>query len=622
MNPLIPCLLRSSNNFPPFFAASLIFTRKSINYLMGFWMFLLLAYIVLSISLFFLFPKVGIPAWKGLAPGLNIVEWAKVVGRKPTHALWMLVPIVNIFTYSGLAIDMVRSFKHLGFWQSVLAVLFTPFYFLYLAFSKKETYDGPAWQKEHEYRAQLEQARKDGNTKLLTKLTNTSPYKKSALREWTEAIIFAVFAAAFIRMFLIEAYVIPTSSMEGSLLTGDFLFVSKAHYGIRMPQTIAMLPLLHNRIPVVGGESYLKKPSLKYKRLPALEKLDRNDPVVFNYPEGDSVFVFPHRTWSIYDYKRGGLPQQDNQAIAARQKKLVVRPMDKMDHYIKRCVAMPGDSLQIINRQLYVNGKPGEELRFVQYIHHLRSPNGPFNDKSFGKWGISQEDILKKDPNSNSMLVILNKEQVEKIRQLDPSIQAAPCKRFFVTTPPNYDPAGFAAAGIDNANLTQSIGANSYLMYLTDDEAAKIKEDTTLQVNPFVLDAGRMFPHDATNHPDWTVDDYGPLYVPAKGATVKLDPVSIAFYRRIISVYEGNTLQEKDGQFIINGKPADTYTFQQNYYWMMGDNRHNSEDARVWGYVPEDHIVGKPLFIWFSTREGNFRKGINWNRIFSSANKK
>ena len=589
---------------------------------MGFFTTLLLLYMLLSLSFYFLFPKAGIPAWKGLVPGLNLAEWAKAVGRKPAHAAWLLFPIVNIFIYAGLAIDMIRSFRHLGFWQSLLAVLFAPFYFLYLAFSKNEKYDGPALIREKEYRAQIDRAKEEGHTKQVAKLVANNPYKKSQVREWTEAIVFAVFAAAFIRMFLIEAYVIPTSSMEGSLLTGDFLFVSKAHYGIRMPQTVAMLPLLHNRLPVIGGESYLRKPSLAYRRLPPIEKIDRNNPVVFNYPEGDSVYVFPYRTWSVYDVRRGSLPPFDNQAVATGKKKLVVRPMDKMDHYIKRCVALPGDSIQIINRQLYVNGKPAQDPTHVQFIHHLRSPSGPINEKNFSKWGISQEDILKKDAANNSMLVILSAGQVTELKKSDPAITAAPCKRFFVTLPANYGGEAFTTSGIDDANVTQNVGPNSFLMYLSDDEASKLKEDSVVRISPFILDAGRLFPHDATNHPNWTVDDYGPLYVPAKGATVSLDPVSIAFYKRVLTVYEGNTLEEKDGQFIINGQAADSYTFKQDYYWMMGDNRHNSEDARVWGYVPEDHIVGKPLFIWFSTREGNIRKGINWSRILTSASKK
>jgi signal peptidase I len=551
---------------------------------MGFWTLLLIAYILLSISLYFLFPKMSVPAWKGLVPGLNMVEWAKVVGRKPAHAAWLLFPIVNIFIFAGLAIDTIRSFGHLGFWQSVLSVLFAPFYFLFLAFQAGTKYEGPAWAREMEYRHQIEEAHKAGNTKQLNKLLANNPYKKSATREWAEAIIFAVFAATFIRMFLIEA----------------------------------MLPLLHNRIPQLGMESYLRKPSLKYKRLPAFESIDRNDPVVFNYPEGDSVYVFPHRTWSIYDYRRGSLPPTDNQEISNGKAKLVARPTDKMDHYIKRCVALPGDSLQIINRQLYINGKPAQNPKYIQFIHHLKSPGRPINDSQFSKWGVSKEDVLKRDAASNSMLVILNETQVEKIRQMDQSISAAPCNRYFVTVPVNYDPTGFVTAGIDNANISQAFGPNSYLMYLTDKEAEAIQKDTAITVNPFILEAGRLFPHDPENHPDWTVDNYGPVFVPKRGTTVKLNSVSMPFYRRVIAVYEKNKLEEKDGKYYINGKQADSYTFTQDYFWMMGDNRHNSEDARVWGFVPENHIVGKPLFIWFSTREGSFTNGINWNRIFRS----
>jgi signal peptidase I len=588
---------------------------------MGFWSVLIIWYLLLSISLYFLFPKAGISAVKGLIPGLNMMAWSAMVGRKKIHALWLLFPIVNIFIYAALAIDTIRSFRHYGFWASVLAVIGAPFYFMYLAFQPKEQYGEPAWLDEQAYKVKLDKARADKNTRELGKLRLQAAFKKSPLREWTEAIIFAVFAASFIRMFLLEAYVIPTSSMEGSLMTGDFLFVSKVNYGIRMPQTVAMLPLVHNRTPLIGGESYLRKPSLDYRRMPALETIDRNDPVVFNYPEGDSVYVFPHRTWSIYDYRRGATSPMDNQQISTGQSKLVVRPVDKKDHYIKRCVAIPGDSVQIINRQLFVNGKAAENPKYLQFIHHLRSSSGPLNEKPFSKMGISQEDVLKKDPATGSMLIILNEEQAASLRKMDPGVVTGPAKRYTVTAPMNYDMANVASAGVDNANLAQMLGPSTYLMYLTDEQAAQLLQNDSLKVSAFVLDAGKQFPHDPANHIDWTMDDYGPLFVPKKGATVKLDTISMPFYYRIITVYEQNTLDYKDGKFFINGKQSDSYTFKQDYYWMMGDNRHNSEDARVWGYVPEDHVVGKPLFIWFSTREGNMAKGINWNRIFRSASK-
>jgi len=538
--------------------------------------FLIIYYLLLSLSLFFLFPKAGEAGWKGLVPGYNFVVWCRLVGRKEIHAIWLLIPIVNIFIYAGLAIDMVRSFQKYTFWHSVLAVLFTPLFFFYLAFQKEESYDGPTLVKEQAYKEKLKEAQENNKAQQVKRLLAQNPYKKTQLREWAEAVIFAVFAAAFIRMFLIEAYVIPTPSMEDSLMVGDFLFVSKVNYGIRTPQTIAMVPLLHNRIPQLGLESYLRKPQLAYNRLPALESIDRNEPVVFNYPEGDSVYVFPDRTWSIYDYRRGAIqnPAYIRQ-IKTDRKKLVVRPLDKKDHYIKRCIGLPGDSLQIINKQVHINGAPVENPSQMQFVYRVSSPNGPINLRRFEDWGISINDgmggagdILS--GTAENMIVVLTEDQKEKVRQMDASIRVQP-----IDWPADQD--------------------------------------------------GKFFPHDPEHFGPWTWDNYGPIHIPAKGETVPLKPESVAMYERAITVYEGNTLEFRDDTFLLNGEPAESYTFQQDYYWMMGDNRHNSEDSRVWGYVPEDHVVGKPLFIWFSLRNNKLfgeGGGIRFDRLFSSATKK
>jgi signal peptidase I len=528
-------------------------------------MFLIISYILLSVSLYLVFQKAGEAGWKGLVPGLNFMVWCKLIGRKTTHAIWLLVPIVNLFIFVGMAIDLVRSFGKYQLWHSAVAFIYAPLAFFDLGLSKNEKFLGPTLSAERAYRLQLHEAFEKNDQRTFKKLEAANPYKKSASREWIEAIVFAVFAAAFIRMFLIEAYTIPTSSMEGSLNVGDFLFVSKAHYGIRTPKTVLMVPLLHNRIPKLNRESYIAKPDIPFKRLPALETIDRNDPVVFNYPEGDSVYVFPERTFSVYDYRRGAITPMRGMQIKTGQAELMVRPLDKKDHYIKRCVAIPGDTIQVKDRQLYINGAPALNPKNLQFTYTVTFPSS-INTKDFSDWGISQEDIRAQG--TNYMILVLSEDQINKLKALDPAVTVSP----------------FDMSAIDR-------------------------------------DPNHLFPHDPMHFQSWSVDNYGPVWVPRKGATITLTPESIALYRRVISVYEGNKLEEKEGKFIINGQETTQYSFKMDYYWMMGDNRHNSEDSRVWGFVPADHIVGKPLFIWFSLKEGSLKKGINWNRIFTTASK-
>ncbi len=520
-------------------------------------------YILTSVSLYFLFPKAGVDAWKGLVPVLNFVEWCKIVGRPSWWAALIFVPIVGIFIYAGLCVDMVRSFGKFKFFDSFLAVVLTPLSFIPLAMSDAK-YEGPVLTQEADFMNQLRTASENGETALVKKLQRQNKYRKTWGREWTESIIFAVFAAAFIRMFLIEAYVIPTPSMEGSLLVGDFLFVSKAHYGIRTPQTIAMLPLLHNRVPIVGGESYFKKPSLPYYRLPALETITNNDPIVFNWPVGDSVFVTKRRPYTVNQVMR------DQQAYTSsdpelrtmiKKKQYITRPIDKKDHYIKRCIAKAGDTLQIRNKQVYIDGVKVQNPKETQFLYRVQFSNANINFKALEKHGITDAD--KAGGNYGYFLTDL---QVEKMKEIDPNV---------IITP-----------------------------------------------HPQKVEPLQLFPHDPKNFGRWSVDNYGPIWIPKAGETVSLTPQNIALYRRVINVYEGNeSYEEKNGQYIVNGKPITEYTFKQDYYWAMGDNRHNSEDSRAWGFVPHDHIVGKPLFIWFSTKNGSIFNGIRWNRLFTGANK-
>jgi signal peptidase I len=496
-------------------------------------------------------------AWQGLVPGLNFVLWAEKIGRKKSYAAWLLFPIVNIFIFCGMAVDLVRSFNKLTFLDTAIAVIYAPISFFRIALSDKDKYIGPILKLEADYKAKIMAASQSGDNYKLQKLKAQNPYTKSGGREWVESVVFAVFAAAFIRMFLIEAYVIPTPSMEGSLLVGDFLFVSKAHYGIRTPMTVAMVPLLHNRIPGLETESYLESPSLPYKRLPAINEIEHNAPIVFNWPVGDSVYLSPSRSWSVGQIRRD--PSIMNQDRSLRKmvqnKEYITRPLDKKDHYIKRCIGLPGDSLQIINRQVYINGEVAENPSQMQFLYKITS-QGSVNLKKLDEWGVNIQE-------------------------------------------------GNASAGI---------------FFMTPDQAEKVKA-IGAKVDYFQLPAKDLFPHDPVNFSGWTNDNYGPIYIPKKGETVQLDLNVLALYRRVIKVYEGNDLKVDKGQILINGEVATSYTFKQDYFWAMGDNRHNSEDSRAWGFVPHDHIVGKPLFIWFSTKNGNIGNGINWNRIFTSANK-
>jgi signal peptidase I len=326
---------------------------------------------------------------------------------------------------------------------------------------------------------------------------------------------------------------------------------------------------------MVDGESYLSKPSLPYRRLKAIESVDRNDPVVFNLPVGDSVFVFPDRTWTVEDFRYGAVRESNPQyhtQIESGMKKLVVRPVDKKDHYIKRCIGVAGDSLQIVNRQVFINGKPATNPSTLQYMYIVTMPSSLVNTSSFSDWGIASTDFQPLDPG-----------------------------RF---------------------------PANSFLLFATDEEKAKVQGlDAGVVIEPINFDSlpqspYKLFPHAPEYFSGWTLDNYGPVWIPKAGETVKLTPANLAMYRRCITVYEGNQLEERDGAVFINGSKVTSYTFKLNYYWMMGDNRHNSEDARFWGFVPEDHVVGKPLFIWFSLKENSLAKGVNWKRIFTSADKR
>jgi len=428
------------------------------------------------------------------------------------------------------------------------------------------------------------------NWKWWKQIKNKTLYQ---VMEWIDAIVFALVAVYFVNIYLFQNYAIPTSSLEKSLLIGDHLYVSKVAYGPRKPMTPLTMPLTQNTFPG-GGKSYFDKPQWPYDRVKGFGKIKLNDIVVFNYPSGDTVVTNPHVIdYYIQAYKEGRdycnnmlHKYYDPDTLTALQQrrmydyyyrlgrqiitqhedmfgKVITRPVDRRENYVKRCVGLPGQTLEIKDGIIYLDGVANKQPDAVQhnYVVRLLKP--------------IPDDLRKKmDLSSDGLKQTYNRK------------------------------------GIVEIPLTQS--AKEIL------ESRKDIADTLVRRTWSKADTEGMFPHNMNT--GWTIDDYGPIWIPAKGATIELSLENLPLYERIIKVYEGNDLKvDRNGTILINGEAATSYTFNMDYYWMMGDNRHNSLDSRYWGYVPEDHIVGRPVFIWLSLDQdkhwGQIGK-IRWNRLF------
>ena len=384
--------------------------------------------------------------------------------------------------------------------------------------------------------------------------------KQTKTVEWIDAIIFAVVAASFIRIFFFEAYVIPTSSMEKSMLVGDYLFVSKVAYGPKLPNTPISFPFVHQSMPLSNYKvnsyvEWIKKP---YKRLAGFRKVKNDDVVVFNFPAGDTVALnYPsHNYYELcmrYGYEN---VNKDQRSFG----KVISRPVDKRENYIKRCVAIPGDVLKIVDGEVYINDVPQKDIENKQYEYVITTNGSLLNKRVLSNIGISFEDQQNSLHRNNQYVLPLTKAMADEISKLSNVISV---QRVIY-------PAGTA--------------------------------------DKFI------FPHSA-NYP-WNVDNFGPLWIPKKGASIDLSMENLPIYERIIDVYEAHDLSVKDSTIYIDGEVASSYTFAMDYYWMMGDNRHNSADSRFWGFVPEDHIVGEAAIIWMSMdKDKSFPKKIRFNRI-------
>jgi signal peptidase I len=419
----------------------------------------------------------------------------------------------------------------------------------------------------------------------LSKKVNWTPWKKREGKnhwaiEWLDALIFAVVAVTIINIFLFQNYKIPTPSMEKSLLVGDHLYVSKVAYGPRIPQTPLAIPFMQHTIPGTYNKSFVEWIKLPYKRLDGWTKIKRDDPVVFNFPEGDTVCREPALQamsyYSIVKSEADNLKLLDRYAHnpvksdeeylamgrkAVRKKhELIVRPVDKRDNYIKRCVAIPGDTLQVIDGVVYVNGKRQKEIPGIQYEFAVETGGRKLNEKKLMDMGINKKDI-------------------------------------------SYAPDFSYLQAPLTAAMAEELSRNKMVSALQPLIMNKEYTDSTL------------FPRD--RHFKWNVDQYGPIYIPKKGATIDINLENLPLYQRIIGYYEENKLEVKDSTIYINGQASTHYTFKMDYYWMMGDNRHHSLDSRYWGYVPEDHIVGKPKFVWLSlNQDKHFPMNIRLKRMF------
>jgi signal peptidase I len=399
--------------------------------------------------------------------------------------------------------------------------------------------------------------------------------------EWVDDILFALIAVYLINLFVFQNYQIPSSSLEKTLLVGDYLFVSKLSYGPRVPNTPISFPLVQNTLPILNCKSYIEWPQWGYKRVKGFGVVKRNDIVVFNFPAGDTVALHMQNP-DFYTL----IHEHGKEAILSHPEiygDVIYRPIDKRENYVKRCIGLPGDSLHIIENQVYINGEKIKNPENMQLNYYVETDGTPVTEEQFRALEVSRSDraVFSGDAAYNSILTYMGFKPNEN-------------GRFNL---------------IYHLPLTKK--ALELVKKIPSVKQIKIEQDVWSYVYPIGSETG------------WSRDNYGPVWIPARGATIELNLQNLALYTRCIVNYENNVLQVlPDGKILINGEPATTYTFRYDYYFMMGDNRHNSADSRAWGFVPEDHIVGKPRLIWLSLDKdrGLFNGGIRWNRMFRTAN--
>lgn len=508
-----------------------------------------------------LYVKAGRKAWEAAIPIYNAIVLMEIIRRPKWWVILLFIPIINLLMFPVIWVETIRSFGKNSLIDTWLVILTLGFYIFYVSYASDVEY-----------------------------IKDRSLHPKTGLGEWISSIVFAVVAATLVHTYFMQPYVIPTGSLERTLRIGDLLFVSKFHYGARTPMTTVAAPMVHDTLPLLRVRSYLNFPQLPYFRLPGFQKVKKNDIVVFSWP-ADTVRVF------------------------FKKEKGVDKPIDKKSNYVKRCVGTPGDSLEVIDGTVYING---EILKLSDRA------KAQFDYKVYSQKGVSSRLLLSAGAtefNRTYLSAPLNQAQINAINP------------YILGGGPNQKgeleiitkSAGIPMKVIRSAGLSlREVSNRQRLVPLTDDMVEELRKNTAIDSVVKVLEAKgqkgyNIFPH----HPSysWNNDNFGPIYIPKRGDRVQLNPQTLPLYKKIIRDYEEKEINVNGNQISIDDNVVESYTFEQDYYWMMGDNRDHSEDSRTWGYVPENHIVGKPVFIWLSF--DNFNDGIanwrpRWDRIFTT----